>query len=76
MATEWVEVQLRWRGGTVGGWYAVIADPGDMDDMRKLGAKAVRRDRSWQKRELGEYEVRVRSAGAKCGCAGARPMST
>jgi hypothetical protein len=60
MAAEWVEVQLRRRGGTVGRWYAVIADPGDMDDMRKLGAEAVRRDRSWQKHELGEYEVRVR----------------
>jgi hypothetical protein len=34
MAAEWVEVQLRWRGASVGGWYAVIADLGDLDDMR------------------------------------------
>jgi len=60
MATEWLEVRLRWCGGPLTSWYAVIADPKDADDMRKLGAQAVRRDHNWERRSLGDYEVEVR----------------
>ena len=60
MASERLEVRLRWRGGSLPSWYEVIADPEDADDMRKLVAQAVRRDHGWEKRNLGDYEVEVR----------------
>jgi hypothetical protein len=60
VAAVWLEVRVRWRSGTVTGWYAVIADPEDPEDMQKLGADAVRRDHSWQKRDISDYEVEVR----------------
>ena len=65
MASSWVEVQVRWRGSVVAGWYKVAADPDDLDDMQRLGDGAIRKDRRWEERELAAYEIRVRDAESR-----------
>jgi hypothetical protein len=59
MATELVEVRLRWNGQHIDK-FTTQADADDHDDLQGLLEDAIKRDRNGTKRHVSEYEIEVR----------------
>ena len=59
MASELVEVRLRWNGQHIDK-FTTQADADDQDDLQSLIEDAIRRDRRGRDRHISEYEIEVR----------------
>jgi hypothetical protein len=59
MATELVEVRLRWNGQHIDKFTSQV-DPDDPDDLQGMLEDAIKRDRRGRDRHVSEYEIEVR----------------
>jgi hypothetical protein len=64
MASELVDVHLRWKGRHIEN-FTSQADPEDPEDLQSLLEDAIRRDRSNQDRHITEYDLEVRGKSSR-----------
>jgi hypothetical protein len=60
VASEWLEVTVRWKNRVVVTSFHIMGDLEDMDDMTALGSQALQRDRRWGKRNNRHYAVDIK----------------